>query len=101
MRRFIPSWIRVPVLFFTIAGIIEYFVDSGDKPAFIEKQEILLFLIFVLLIIIAIEAIVGSMENVLYQSLNEEEKARFDAKRNETPAFVKMGKQDLRETIRK
>ena len=89
MRRFIPSWIRVPVLFFAIAGIIEYFIDSGDKPAFIEKQEILLFLIFVLLIIIAIEAIVGSMENVLYQSLNEEEKARFDAKRNETPAFIK------------
>ncbi len=81
MRR-IPSWIRVPIVFFIIAGLIEYFVDSGDKPAFIEQPAILLFLLLVLLILIAIEAIVGSIDNVLYQSLDEAAKARYDAKRN-------------------
>ena len=35
MRNSIPSWIRVPVLFFLILGLMEYFIDSGDQPAFI------------------------------------------------------------------
>ncbi|WP_323788028.1 cbb3-type cytochrome c oxidase N-terminal domain-containing protein [Psychroserpens sp.] len=83
MRNFIPSWIRVPVIFFIIMGIVEYTIDSGDQPAFIEKPMVLLFLILVLLIIIAIEAIVSSIKNVLYQSLDEEAKARFELKQTE------------------
>ena len=61
MRNLIPSWIRVPAVFFIIMGIVEYTIDSGDKPAFIEKPMVLLFLVLVLLIIIAIEAIVSSI----------------------------------------
>ncbi len=76
MRHLIPSYIRVPVVFFTIAGLIEYFVDSGDKPAFMEQPAIMLFLLLVLLILLAIEAIVSSMDNILYQSLDEEAKIR-------------------------
>lgn len=83
MRNFIPSWIRVPVIFFIIMGIVEYTIDSGDQPAFIEKPMVLLFLILVLLIIIAIEAIVSSIKNVLYRSLDEEAKARFELKQTE------------------
>jgi cytochrome c oxidase cbb3-type subunit 3 len=85
MRYFIPSYIRVPLIFFIILGIVEYFVDSGDQPAFIEQPIILLFLLFVLLIIIAIEAIIGAMENILYQSLDEEAKARYEASKTRTP----------------
>lgn len=81
MRNLIPSYIRVPVVFFIIAGLIEYFVDSGDQPAFIEQPVILLFLLLVLLFLIAIEGIVGTMDNILYQSLDEEGKARYDAQR--------------------
>lgn len=87
MRYFIPSYIRVPLIFFIILGIVEYFVDSGDQPAFIEQPIILLFLLFVLLIIIAIEAIIGAMENILYQSLDEEAKARYEASKTRTPKF--------------
>ncbi|MEF3078781.1 cbb3-type cytochrome c oxidase N-terminal domain-containing protein [Winogradskyella poriferorum] len=82
MRKLIPSYIRVPVIFFAIAGLIEYFVDSGDQPAFMEQPLILLFLLLVLLVLIAIEGIVGSLDNILYQSLDEEGKARYDAQRN-------------------
>lgn len=82
MRHLIPSYIRVPVVFFTIAGLVEYFVESGEQPAFMEQPIIMLFLLLVLLILLAIEAIVGSMDNILYQSLDEEGKARYDAKRN-------------------
>ncbi len=45
MRHLIPSYIRVPLVFFIIAGLVEYFVDSGDKPAFMEQPIILLFLL--------------------------------------------------------
>jgi cytochrome c oxidase cbb3-type subunit 3 len=88
MRHLIPSWIRVPVLFFIIFGLVEYFVDSGEKPAFIEYPMVLLFLILILCVIIAIEAIVSSLENILYQSLDEEGKARFDSKENKTPKLI-------------
>ncbi|MCB0399732.1 MAG: c-type cytochrome [Winogradskyella sp.] len=81
MRNLIPSYIRVPVVFFAIAGLIEYFIDSGDQPAFMEQPVILLFLLLVLLFLIAIEGIVGTMDNILYQSLDEESKARYDAQR--------------------
>jgi cytochrome c oxidase cbb3-type subunit 3 len=85
MRYFIPSYIRVPLIFFIVFGIVEYFVDSGNQPAFIEQPIVLLFLIFVLLIIIAVEAIINAMESILYQSLDEEGKARYDAAKVRTP----------------
>lgn len=75
-------------MFFIIAGLVEYFVDSGEKPAFMEQPLILLFLLLVLLILIAIESIVSSMDNILYQSLDEEAKARYDAKKNAPPKFI-------------
>ncbi len=88
MKNLIPSWIRVPIVFFIIFGLIEYFVDSGKQPAFIEYPVILLFLLLVLLILIAMEAIVGSMSNILYQSLDSDAKARYDAKNNKVPQFA-------------
>lgn len=89
MRPFIPAWVRVPLVFFTVFGIVEYFIDSGDKPAFIEQPVVLLYLLLVLIIILAVEGIVAAIENILYSSLDEKAKLAYDAKRNETPAFIK------------
>ena len=72
-----PSYIRVPVIFFIILGIVEYMVDSGDEPAFLKYPEVMLFLFLVLLILIAIEAIVGALENVMMHKMDEEARARF------------------------
>lgn len=88
MRHLIPSWIRVPVAFFIIFGAVEYFIDSGDKPAFVEYPVVLLFLFLVLLILIAIEAIVGALENVMLHKLDEEAKARFLAEKEKTIKFT-------------
>lgn len=88
MRQLIPSWIRVPVVFFIIFAITEYVIDSGDKPAFVEYPAVLLFLFLVLLILIAIEAIIGALENVMLHKLDEEAKARFLAKKNKTYQFT-------------
>lgn len=87
MRNLIPSYVRVPVIFFTIFGLIEYFVDSGDKPAFLEHPIIMLFLILVLFILIAIEGIVGSIENILFQSLDQTAKDKYLASKAKTPQF--------------
>ena len=81
MKNLIPSYVRVPVIFFLIFGVIEYVIDSGEKPAFIEDPVIMLFLLLVLLILIAIEAIVGALENVMLQNLNPEAKSRFLAEK--------------------
>lgn len=88
MRQLIPSWIRVPLVFFIIYGLVEYFIESGEKPAFMEQPIIMLFLVLVLLILIAVEAIVSSMDNILYQSLDAEAKARYDAQKTRTPKFI-------------
>lgn len=88
MRNLIPSWIRVPVVFFIIFGLTEYVIDSGEKPAFIEYPAVLLFLFLVLLILISIEAIISALENVMLYKLNEEAKARFLAEKNKTYQFT-------------
>ncbi|MGB5418314.1 cbb3-type cytochrome c oxidase N-terminal domain-containing protein [Algibacter sp.] len=88
MKNLVPSWIRVPVVFFIIFGAVEFFIDSGEKPAFIEYPAVLLFLLLVLLILIAIEAIVGALENVMLYKLDEEAKARFLAEKENSLKFT-------------
>lgn len=85
MRQLIPGWVRIPVLFFLIALLAEFFIDSGLQPAFIEEPLVMLFLIFVLILLIGIEAIVSSMDNILYQSLDAEGKARYDMQKVRNP----------------
>jgi len=72
-----PWWIRVPVLFFLIFGLMEYFIDSGDKLAIIEYPIIQFFMLLVLMILIAIELILASIENIMFQTLSEEGKERY------------------------
>ncbi len=77
-----PWWIRIPVLFFLIFGLMEYFIDSGDKPAIIEYPITQFFLLLVLMILIAIELILKAVENVMYQTLSEEAKESYLASKN-------------------
>jgi len=81
MRNSIPSYIRVPVIFFIVFGLVEYFIDSGEQPAFIKYPAVVLFLILVLIILIGIEAIIASLENIMIQSLDEEAKSKFLAEK--------------------
>ncbi len=89
MRNLIPSYIRVPLIFFVIAGLVEYFVDSGEQPAFMDPV-VLIFLVLVLFILIAIEGIVGSIDNILFQSLDKEAQERYLLAKNKTPQFDKL-----------
>ncbi len=82
MRNSTPWWIRVPLLFFIIFGLMEYFIDSGDQPAFIAYPMTQYFLLLVLLLLIAIELILKSIENIMFQTLSEEAKERYLASKD-------------------
>ena len=70
-------WIRVPLLFFLIFGLMEYFIDSGDQPAIIKYPITQFFMLMVLIILIAIELILSSIENIMSQTLSPEAKDRY------------------------
>ncbi len=77
MKKLMPSWVRVPLVFFIIFGLTEYIIDSGNKPAFLEYPAVGLFLILVLLILIGIEAILSTLNKIMLYKLTDEEKAKF------------------------
>lgn len=77
MKNMSPWWIRIPVIFFIVFALMEYFIDSGEKPAIIEYPITQLFLFLVLMILIAIELILKSIENVMFQTLSDEAKERY------------------------
>ncbi|CAM4116465.1 cbb3-type cytochrome c oxidase N-terminal domain-containing protein [Flavobacterium antarcticum] len=79
MKKLIPAYVRVPVLFFIVALTMEFFIDSGSKPAFIEYPMVALFLIFFLFILIAVEVTISAVDRVTYQLLSEEEKQSLEA----------------------
>ncbi|MET6991290.1 cbb3-type cytochrome c oxidase N-terminal domain-containing protein [Sediminicola arcticus] len=84
MRNMSPWWIRIPLLFFIIFGLIEYVIDSGNQLAIIVYPITQLFLLLVLMILIAIELIVQSIENVMFQTLPEKAKERYLATQSNT-----------------
>jgi cytochrome c oxidase cbb3-type subunit 3 len=56
---------------------MEYVIDSGNEPAIMAYPVARYFMILVLLLLIAIELILHSVENVMFQTLSEEAKARY------------------------
>ncbi len=77
MKKLIPAYVRVPVLFAIVFVALEYFIDSGDKPAFIEYPMVSLFLGVFLFLLIAIEIVVSAVDNVTYHLLTEEQKQQL------------------------
>lgn len=88
MQKLIPAWVIVPIVFFIIFGAVEFFIDSGNQPAFLKYPVVIAFLILVLLVIIAIEAVVSALENVMLQKLEGKAKAAFLAQKNKTLQFI-------------
>ncbi|MDB4402621.1 c-type cytochrome [Algibacter sp.] len=88
MKDLVPSWIRVPIVFFIIFGSVEFFIDSGAQPAFIKHPAVILFLLLILLILIAIEVIVSALENIMLHKLDDEAKAIFLAEKEKSFKFT-------------
>lgn len=79
MKRFFPVYVRVPVVFFTCYGILEYFIDSGDKPMIIAYPSVLALLGLILLVIIALEIVANASNNIIEQLMTPEERAQKEA----------------------
>ena len=82
MKKIIPPYLRVLVIFFAVFAAMEYFIDSGDKPAFIEFPMVALFLAVFLFLLIAIEITFLAVDNIIYQLLTEEQKAKLALESN-------------------
>jgi cytochrome c oxidase cbb3-type subunit 3 len=73
MKKLIPAYVRVPVIFFIILGAMEYFIDSGDRAAFLKYPMVSVFLLVFLFLLIAIEITIKAIDNITYQLLTEEQ----------------------------
>jgi cytochrome c oxidase cbb3-type subunit 3 len=78
MKKLIPSYVRVPLIFAIVFGAMEYFIDSGNQPAFIKYPMVMLFLGVFLFLLIAIEIVVSAVDNVTYHLLTEEQKKQLE-----------------------
>ncbi|MDN3677698.1 cbb3-type cytochrome c oxidase N-terminal domain-containing protein [Flavobacterium paronense] len=77
MKKLIPVYVRVPLIFAFVFAALEYFIDSGDKPAFIKYPMVSLFLAVFLFLLVAIEMVISAVDNVTYHMLTEEQKKQL------------------------
>ena len=78
MKKLIPVYVRVPVIFFAVMMAMEYFIDSGDRPAFIKFPMVSVFLFVFLFLLIAIEITMKAVDNITYHLLTEEQKKQLN-----------------------
>lgn len=79
MKKLLPVYVRIPVIFFSVMSALEYFIDSGDRPAFVKYPMVSLFLLVFLFLLIAIEITLNAVDTITYQLLTEEQKAQLEA----------------------
>jgi len=84
MKNLFPWYIRLPLIFFLSAGILEYLIDSGELPAFMKYPEVAGLLMLILFLLIAFEICYSAISSVIWKSLSEEEKQKRLASSNPT-----------------
>lgn len=82
MKKLLPVYVRLPLIFFTVMIGLEYFIDSGDRPAFVKFPIVSIFLFVFLFLLIAIEITTSAIDNVTYHMLTEEQKKQLEAVNN-------------------
>jgi len=78
MKKLFPSYVRVPLIFAIVMIAMEYFIDSGDQPAFIKYPMLSLFLAVFLFLLVAIEIVVSAVDNVTYHLLTDDQKKQLE-----------------------
>jgi cytochrome c oxidase cbb3-type subunit 3 len=78
MKKILPVYVRVPLIFALVFGAMEYFIESGDQPAFIKFPMVGLFLAVFLFLLVAIEIVSSAVDNITYHLLTEEQKKQLD-----------------------
>lgn len=81
MKRFFPVYVRVPLLIAMFYGLVEYLIDSGDKPSYVKYPETLILYLLFIFVLIAIEIMNSASKNIINQLMSpeeREEKARLE-----------------------
>ena len=84
MKKLIPAYVSVIVIFFAAFGAMEYFIDSGNQPAFIRYPMVSVFLLVFLFVLIAISITMRAVDNITYHLMTEQEKAELQEKCDES-----------------
>ena len=82
MKKLIPAYIRVLLVFFAAFGAMEYFIDSGDRPAFLKYPMVSVFLFVFLFLLIAIEIMVAAVDNITYNLMTEDQRKQLHTTNN-------------------
>ena len=77
MKQLIPAYLRVLIIFFAVFAAMEYFIDSGNQPAFIKFPMVAVFLLVFLFLLIAIEVTINAVDTIMYHLLTEEQKIKL------------------------
>ncbi len=77
MKKFLPAYIRVPVFFFIAFAAMEYFIDSGNRPAFVKYPIVMLLLLVILVVLIAFEIVVAALDNIGFRTMTPEQKELY------------------------
>lgn len=78
MKKLFPFYVRIPVFFALGFALTEFFIDSGDRPAFLKYPLVSLFLLVLLVVIITVEVVVAAVDRVTYALLTEEQRKKLE-----------------------
>lgn len=74
MKKLFPIYVRIPVFFALFFIAMEFFIDSGDRPAFIKYPILNVILLIFLLILVAVELVLQATDKVLDTLLTDEQR---------------------------
>ncbi|UOB18911.1 cbb3-type cytochrome c oxidase N-terminal domain-containing protein [Abyssalbus ytuae] len=75
------SYLRVIIIVGLVFIAAEYFIDSGDKPAFLTYPEVSIFLILFTVTLVGIEIMVNAMNTIADALLSDEKRKELEAKK--------------------
>ncbi|GAA4767887.1 MULTISPECIES: cbb3-type cytochrome c oxidase N-terminal domain-containing protein [Flavobacterium] len=82
MKKLFPIYVRIPVFFTLFFLAMEFFIDSGDRPAFVKYPILILVLLMFLLVLIAIELVLNATDRVIDTLLTEEQRKAKEIEEN-------------------
>lgn len=78
MRKYIPVYVRFPFFYAMVFALTEYFIDSGDRPAFLKFPIVPIIHVILIFVFIAVEVITKAVDSISYHLLTDEDKVKFD-----------------------
>ena len=76
LKHFFPVYVRGPLIFAIVFIGLEYFVDSGDRPAFMKYPMLSVLLLLIIFVLVAIEIVLYAVKKVSNDVLSSQSKEK-------------------------